>query len=65
MLEPLALMQQAVDIQPKGWEKFSRQGAEFHIKNAKSWANVAAGADLSHQVDPDFVMGPGALVSVY
>jgi CO dehydrogenase maturation factor len=58
-----ARMREAVDAQPKDWAKFTRQGVEFHLKNARSWANSAVGLDLAEQVDPGFVMGPDALVS--
>jgi CO dehydrogenase maturation factor len=59
----LAVLRQAVDGRAKDWEKFTRQGAEFHMKNAQSWANSAVGADLTTQIDPEFVIGPDALVS--
>lgn len=48
----------AVNETPQDWEKFTRQGAEFHIRNARAWGNNRAGEDLSKQIDPDFVMGP-------
>lgn len=38
----------------KNWDQFYKHTIEFHIKNAKSWANSEAGEDLSLQVDPDF-----------
>ena len=37
---------------------FTRQAVEFHLKNARAWANAATGQDLATQVDPEFVMGP-------
>ena len=43
-----------IDNQKKDWNKFYRQAVEFHIKNAKSWANTAAGKDLTKQIDPNF-----------
>lgn len=46
-----------VDAVPKNWPKFYRQAVEFHVKNAKDWANAAAGADLTGQIDPDFDIG--------
>jgi CO dehydrogenase maturation factor len=55
--ECLRQLQRKVDAQPKNWPRFTRQAAEFHIKNARSWANSAVGADLTAQVDPDFMMG--------
>ncbi len=59
----LTTMRAAVDARPKDWAKFQRQTIEFHVKNAKSWANAAVGADLTEQIDPGFEMGPGALIS--
>jgi len=52
----LALLQQAVDAQVKDWETFTRQATEFHLKNARAWANAATGQDLTAQVDPEFIM---------
>ena len=37
---------------------YARQAAEFHLRNAAAWANDRAGADLTDQIDPDFVLGP-------
>lgn len=45
---------QFIDSQKKDWQKFYNQAVEFHIKNAKSWANLAAGKDLTLQIDPSF-----------
>lgn len=59
----LERLREAVDARPKDWAKFTRQAAEFHIKNARSWANRAVGEDLVAQVDPDFTMGPDALLT--
>jgi CO dehydrogenase maturation factor len=44
----------------RDWERYTRQAAEFHVRNAKSWANAAADSDLTEQIDPDFVLGPDA-----
>ncbi len=46
-----------VNDTPQDWAKFTRQGAEFHIRNAEAWGNGRAGEDLSLQIDPDFRMG--------
>ena len=54
----LVRLAEAVDARPKDWRKFSRQAAEFHVKNARGWANRAVGEDLAAQIDPDFVLGP-------
>jgi CO dehydrogenase nickel-insertion accessory protein CooC1 len=43
-----------VDGRAKDWRKFQRQAVEFHVKNARSWANRATGEDLETQVDPHF-----------
>ncbi|WP_329242656.1 ATP-binding protein [Actinoallomurus sp. NBC_01490] len=54
----LATLQSAVDGQTKDWDKFTRQAIEFHVKNARAWANAAIGQDLEAQVDPGFVLSP-------
>ena len=59
----LAALQAAVDAQVKDWATFTRQAAEFHLKNARAWANAAAGADLADQVDPEFTLGPQAILA--
>jgi CO dehydrogenase maturation factor len=43
-----------IDEQKKDWEKFYRQAVEFHIRNAKSWANSSIGKDVTKQIDPTF-----------
>ncbi|MEV4094102.1 ATP-binding protein [Streptosporangium saharense] len=48
----------AVDGREKDWERFGRQTVEFHLRNARAWANRATGEDLAAQIDPDFVFGP-------
>ncbi|MCW2888575.1 MAG: dehydrogenase maturation factor [Streptosporangiaceae bacterium] len=57
----LARMRSALDARyhERDWAEFSRQAAEFHVRNARSWANRAVGEDLVAQIDPDFVLGPG------
>ncbi|WP_026313739.1 ATP-binding protein [Actinomadura flavalba] len=44
----------AVDARAKDWDEFLRQAVEFHVKNARSWANRAVGTDLEAQIDPAF-----------
>ncbi|MEW2354486.1 ATP-binding protein [Spirillospora sp. NPDC029432] len=44
----------AVDARERDWDRFRRQGVEFHVKNARSWANRAVGEDLEAQVDHGF-----------
>ncbi len=53
-IDSLKVMKQMVDTTKKDWEKFYAQIVEFHIKNAKSWANAVIGEDLTKQVDPEF-----------
>jgi CO dehydrogenase maturation factor len=65
-LEPahrLALdsLRSAVDATAKDWETFQRQAVEFHLRNARAWADRASGQDLSAQIDPGFRHGPAAL----
>jgi len=60
-LSALAVLRAAVDSRPKDWATFTRQAAEFHLKNARAWANAATGLDLAQQIDPDVVIGPGGL----
>ncbi|NBM16562.1 ATP-binding protein [Streptomyces sp. GC420] len=40
----------------RDWERYTRQMVHFHLRNAESWGNARAGADLAAQVDPDFVL---------
>jgi CO dehydrogenase maturation factor len=49
---------EAVDGTGQDWVRFSRQAVDFHLRNAKAWANDATGADLGRQVDPEFTLGP-------
>ena len=62
-LAALASLRHAVDAQQRDWAKLTRQAAEFHLRNARAWANSATGGDLATQVDPDFVMGPQVQVA--
>ena len=57
----LAVLQDRLDTQPKDWARYTRQAAEFHLRNARAWASAAAGEDLAAQIDPDFTLGPHAL----
>jgi CO dehydrogenase maturation factor len=54
--EALDAMLAAVDARAaeRDWDRFRRQAVEFHIKNARSWANRAVGEDLEAQVDHGF-----------
>jgi CO dehydrogenase maturation factor len=53
----LAMLRAEVDGRRKDWPKFTRQAVEFHVKNARAWANAATGQDLEAQIDPRFVLG--------
>jgi CO dehydrogenase maturation factor len=59
-LPALAMLQDAVDAQVKDWATFTRQAVEFHLRNARAWANAATGADLAVQVDPGFSLSTWA-----
>ena len=59
----LARLRTEVDSVPQDWAKFSRQAAEFHLKNAVAWGNKATGLDLGRQIDPTFITGPGAFAT--
>jgi CO dehydrogenase maturation factor len=45
-------------------ERYTRQMAHFHLKNAQSWGNERTGVDLAAQIDPGFVLGEGVAVNV-
>jgi CO dehydrogenase maturation factor len=45
-----------LDAQPKDWDRYARQAAEFHVKNAAAWASAKAGTDLTAQIDPGFTL---------
>jgi CO dehydrogenase maturation factor len=57
----LELMRAAVDHCAKDWPAYTRQAVEFHLRNARAWANDRIGEDLADQVDPEFVLGPDAI----
>ncbi|MDQ3402552.1 MAG: ATP-binding protein [Actinomycetota bacterium] len=57
-------MRTLVDGVEKDWPTYQRQAVEFHRRNATAWANDRAGHDLTAQIDPEFVPGPGVLASV-
>ncbi|MER7362589.1 AAA family ATPase [Nonomuraea wenchangensis] len=54
----LSLLRKSVDEREKDWARFGRQTVEFHLRNARAWADERLGRDLADQVDPDFVYGP-------
>ncbi|GII54420.1 ATP-binding protein [Planotetraspora thailandica] len=59
--QALGTLLDRLDAQPKDWERFGRQAAEFHLRNAHAWANRATGQDLAAQIDPGFVYGPAVV----
>lgn len=59
--EALTRLRSAVDGVRQDWDLFTIQGIDFHVRNARRWANEAVGADLTEQIDPEFTMGPSAL----
>ena len=59
----LEVIRDRLDAQPRDWARYTRQAAEFHLKNARAWASAAAGEDLAGQIDPDFILGPHTLAT--
>jgi CO dehydrogenase maturation factor len=57
----LGVLREILDARPRDWDRYTRQAAEFHVRNARAWASAAAGEDLAAQVDPGFTLGPAAL----
>jgi len=45
----------ALDATERDWAAYHRDTVEFHLRNARAWANQSLGRDLADQVDPDFV----------
>ncbi|GAA4319020.1 hypothetical protein GCM10023086_42730 [Streptomyces venetus] len=58
----LTVIHEAVDSRPRDWARLHRHAVEFHLRNARAWADARTGEDLAAQVDPDFVPGPAALL---
>jgi CO dehydrogenase maturation factor len=56
--DALAVLLKRLDEQVKDWDRFGRQTVEFHLRNARAWANAKTGLDLTAQIDPEFVYGP-------
>ncbi len=59
----LRTMRAALDGCAKDWTRYAAQAAEFHTRNAVAWGNARAGADLTTQIDPDFVLQSAATVA--
>jgi CO dehydrogenase maturation factor len=57
----LDAMREAVDATARDWARFSRQAAQFHLRNAQAWANAKTGEDLAGQIDREFTLGPAML----
>jgi len=57
----LNVLREAVDACPRDWPTLHRHAVEFHLRNARAWADRATGLDLAAQVDPGYVPGPPAL----
>jgi CO dehydrogenase maturation factor len=58
----LSAVKSRLDAAPRDWPRYTRLAAEFHRRNARSWASGRGGEDLAAQIDPDFTLGPDALV---
>ncbi|MDO0910287.1 ATP-binding protein [Streptomyces sp. DT2A-34] len=56
----LNILREAVDAHPKDWPTIHRHAVEFHLRNARAWADDRTGHDVASQVDPEFVPGPAA-----
>ncbi|MEU0560363.1 ATP-binding protein [Dactylosporangium sp. NPDC006015] len=61
--EALRTMRAALDGCGKDWPRYAAQAAEFHTRNATAWGNARAGADLTAQIDPDFVLQPATVAA--
>jgi CO dehydrogenase maturation factor len=46
-----------LDATQRDWAAYHRGTVEFHLRNARAWANQSLGLDLADQVDPEFVPG--------
>ncbi|MEU3147586.1 MULTISPECIES: ATP-binding protein [unclassified Streptomyces] len=57
----LTVMRGAVDSHLRDWDRLHRHAVEFHLRNARSWADARTGEDLAAQVDPEYVPGPPTL----
>ncbi|MFI6941260.1 ATP-binding protein [Streptomyces sp. NPDC050418] len=64
--EALETMRTVADAayERRDWARHMRQMVHFHRKNAASWGNAKAGADLADQIDPGFVLDERAVLSV-
>jgi CO dehydrogenase maturation factor len=51
----------ALDGAQRDWAAYHRDTLDFHLRNARAWANQSLGQDLSSQIDPDFL--PAAAIA--
>ena len=58
VLAALACLRSAAATRHRDWARLTCQASEFHLRNARAWANSATGEDLAGQVAADFIMGP-------
>ncbi|AXE89963.1 ATP-binding protein [Streptomyces sp. Go-475] len=56
----LNILREAVDSHVRDWTRLHRHAVEFHLRNARAWADARTGEDLAAQVDPDYVPGAPA-----
>ncbi|KES08896.1 ATP-binding protein [Streptomyces toyocaensis] len=57
----LTVLRATVDAQTRDWDRLHRHAVEFHLRNARAWADARTGESLAAQVDPDYVPGPAAV----
>ncbi|MEU0457459.1 ATP-binding protein [Streptomyces sp. NPDC006129] len=53
----LNILRETVDSHVRDWTRLHRHAVEFHLRNARAWADARTGEDLAAQVDPEFVPG--------
>jgi CO dehydrogenase maturation factor len=58
--EALDTLLSAVGQQKKDWDRYQQDAILFHRRNAASWANAAAGCDLTDQIDAGFSLSEAA-----
>ncbi|MFD7698786.1 ATP-binding protein [Streptomyces caelestis] len=63
--QALRLLHSAADATyaSRDHERYTRQMAHFHLKNARSWGDERTGTDLAAQIDPGFVLGENVTAS--
>jgi CO dehydrogenase maturation factor len=59
----LDAIKNTVDLTPRDWSRYTHHAVVFHLRNAEAWANDRTGRDLALQIDPDFILGPQAMLS--